>query len=183
VSHFEFITVAISIVLALGVSRLLDVLPLALRSPQRSWIHAGWVVQKFFNHVIWWWGIWLLHQTVWNLALFVLQLVGPVILYLQASALARPSDRLPTSWEARFFEIRVPFFLGNIALVLLTLANSSIFATSQAVPLVPLLTLGALGVAGLATRSIQVHAAIVGLALLVQLVGLGSAAYRLAEGT
>jgi len=186
-SQFEFITIAISIVMALGVSRLLDVLAPSLRPPRRSWIHVGWVVQRLLTHVIWWWGIWFLRDTAWTLPLFAFQLVGPVILYLQATALATPSSDAPMSWESRFFEIRVPFFLGNIALVLLSLATSSLYPTGPGTPvtpvLAPLLILGALHAAGIATRDPRAHLVIVALALVVQLLGLGSAVVNLVTPT
>ncbi|MBW2496917.1 MAG: hypothetical protein JRF61_06550 [Deltaproteobacteria bacterium] len=179
-NQFEFITVAISIVMALGVSRLLDALGPALRPGSRSWIHVGWIAQKFFNHVLWWWTIWYIRDAEWNLGLFVFELVGPVILYLQAAALAAPSEQSPLSWQDRFFEIRVPFFLGNLALVVITLsAPSALFDTAQDVPTAPLVFLGALAIAGLATRNIRAHMLIVAVALGVQFVALGSAVFAI----
>jgi len=174
VTQFEFVLVAISIVMALGVSRLLDVVGPALRRDRRSWIHVGWVVQKFFNHVLWWWSLWLGRESRWNLPLYLFGFGGPVVLYLQAPALATPSEDAPMSWQQRFFEIRVPFFVGNIVLVAITLvAQAAVGGFSAVIP--PVLLLGLLAIVGLATTDIRVHAVIVILALTVQGVGLGGA--------
>jgi len=178
VTQFEFITVAISIVLALGVSRLLDVFGPALRPDQRSWIHFGWVVHKFFNHLLWWWSLWLLRETRWNLGLFMFEMVGPVVLYLQATALATPSERTRASWEDRFFEIRLPFFAGNLVLVLVILGASHAADIAQEAPLIPLALLGTLALAGLATRDARAHALIVAMALSIQVAGLGGAVFE-----
>jgi hypothetical protein len=179
-SQFEFITVAVSIVMALGVSRILDVIAPALRSPQRSWIHIGWVTQKFFNHVFWWWSLWSLRNLEWNLGFFVVELIAPVILYLQATALATPSKVNPDGWETRFFEIRVPFFLGNVGIVLTSFVIASFGGLPNA-PHVLTAILGALALAGLATRQRLAHHLIVGAALLVQLVGFGRAFFEISS--
>jgi hypothetical protein len=178
VTQFEFVLVAISIVMALGVSRRLDVMGPALRSDRRSWIHVGWVVQKFFNHIFWWWSLWLARDTHWNLALYLFAFIGPVVLYLQASAPATPSEDAPMSWQQRFFEIRVLFFVGNLVLVAITLAAGLVFGASFPAALATtVLLLGLFAVVGLATENIQAHGVIVILALLVQAAGFGGALF------
>jgi len=179
-SQFEFISVAVSMVMALGVSRLLDVIAPALRPLRRSWIHVGWVVQKFFNHVFLWWALWIARDSEWNLAYFVANLASPTILYLQAAALATPSEASPNSWEDRFFEIRVPFFLGNLGIVLVTLILSQL-VEAPTESLVVLAILGGLSAAGLATRNVFIHHVIVGAALLLQLLGVGAALFELSS--
>jgi hypothetical protein len=176
VTQFEFVLIAISIVMALGVSRLLDVLGPALRPDRRSWIHVGWVVQKFFNHILWWWSLWLARDAQWNLALYLFGFAGPIVLYLQASALATPSEDAPMSWQQRFFEIRVLFFLGNLGLVAIILAAEATFDGLSAAR-APILLLGLCAIVGLATRDVRVHAGLVALALLVQALGLGGALF------
>ena len=87
-TQFEFFAVAVSIILALGISRLLDgVLP-SLHAARRYWVHFLWVLHKLINHIIWWWGTWSANTFEgWNLAWFVWTLAGPIVLYLQATAL------------------------------------------------------------------------------------------------
>lgn len=57
-TFFEYITVAVSIVLALAVARSIDGLRSALESNRRYWVHFAWVVIKLCNPIIFWWGIW-----------------------------------------------------------------------------------------------------------------------------
>jgi hypothetical protein len=80
------------------------------------------------------------------------------------------------SWQQRFFEIRVPFFIGNLVLVAIALAAQAAFAAfSAGIP--PMLLLGVFAVVGLTTRDVRAHSVIVILALLVQAVGFGGALF------
>ena len=99
-SQFEFFAVAVSIILALGISRLLDgVLP-ALHKPRRYWTHFLWIVQKLLNHILWWWGTWAASSFEdWHLGWFIWTLMGPVVLYLQATALVTTDPNDVESWE------------------------------------------------------------------------------------
>ena len=54
-SHFEFVSVAVSIVLALSAARLLTALPQVLSSGRSYWIHALWCLALLFAHMDFWW--------------------------------------------------------------------------------------------------------------------------------
>jgi len=78
------------------------------------------------------------------------------------------------SWQQRFFEIRVPFFVGNLALVAITLASRAMFSAYSAA-VAPVMLLGLVAIVGLATRDLRAHAVLVVAALLIQAAGLGGA--------
>lgn len=173
-THFEYISVAVSIILALGIARLLDGIGPALRKGQRYWVHVGWMAVKFFNIVIWWWALWTLRGVQWNFVVFVYQLIGPVIIYLQTKSLVTPSQSTPDSWRVRFEEIRVWFFVGNI--VLLSIALVTPLALGSENPqrtVVPVIFLLANSAAGLVFRDGRVQAVVVVLALLGAVGGVG----------
>lgn len=179
-THFEYITIAVSIILALGIAQLLDGVGPALRKEQRYWTHVGWLVQKFFNILLWWWGLWTAREIEWNLGLFLYEICAPVIFYLQAKALVTPS--LPgQSWRDRFYEIRVWFFVGNIALSIITIAGILLFGVTEIatkVPIAALVLLLMLAVVGLLTTSPRVHAVIVTIAITVQALGLAAFSFE-----
>jgi hypothetical protein len=179
VSQFEFFAVAVSIILALGMSRLLDgVLP-SLQISRRYWIHFLWIIQKLFNHILWWWGTWVANEFEnWNLAWFIWTLAGPIVLYLQATALVTTTPRDIESWEEHFFRIRKWFFSGNIALCGVLLLGRIITPLT----LLPSVTIGliallAIALIGIATENRRVHGILVIVALSIQVLGLGSAMF------
>jgi hypothetical protein len=179
-SEFEFFTVAISIILALGIGRLLDGLAPALSIGPRYWIHVGWIVQKLLNHALWWWGVWAARNFEWNLAWFLWSLLGPAVLYLQAAALVTSTPSLVTSWKDRFFQIRPWFFAGNLALCALLLFQRD-FNPEQSV-LDPtgtgLLLLAVIAIIGIMSKNPGVQAVLVICALTVQILGLGAAMFQ-----
>jgi hypothetical protein len=92
---FSYLSVLISIVLALGMTRVLAGVGdmLQARSHRRIyWVHAVWIVNLFFYLVVAWWIFyrWRNQQT-WTFFLFVFVLISPTILYL-ASLLLFPRE-------------------------------------------------------------------------------------------
>ena len=177
--EFEFFTVAISIVLALGIGRLLDGIAPALAANSRYWVHVGWIANKLMNHILWWWGMWAGRDVEWNLAWFVWSLVGPAVLYLQASALVTSDPSHVTSWQARFFEIRPWFFVGNIVICVNLIVTRAFDGNPLIAPVsIGLVLLAAIAVVGLLTESRRIHAVLVVAALTIQIVGLGAAMFQ-----
>ncbi len=178
-SEFEFFTVAISMILALGIGRLLDGVAPAISRERRYWVHVGWIFQKLLNHAMWWWGLWAGRAYEWNLAWFMWSLIGPAVLYLQAAALVTTAPSLVTSWRDRFFEIRPWFFAGNLAICVNLLVVQTRTPDSFVAPVpVGIALLAALAVVGMATKNPRAHAVIVVLALTIQGLGLGAAMFR-----
>jgi hypothetical protein len=92
---FSYLSVLISIVLALGMTRVLAGVGdmLQARSHRRIyWVHAVWIVNLFLYLVVAWWIFyrWRTQQT-WTFFLFVFVLISPTILYL-ASLLFFPRE-------------------------------------------------------------------------------------------
>lgn len=115
---FEYLTAAVSIVLALTVVRLVEGLRPAFDSERRYWIHWGWVVGKIVSCLIFWWSLWGLREGVtWNFPLFAFVFVGPIILYMQASVLVpRDAASIPL-WREHFLGIHRSFYIANALLL------------------------------------------------------------------
>lgn len=92
---FEYLSVLISIILALGMTRVLGGVGemLQARSLRRIyWVHAIWIINLFLYLVIAWWIFYRLrNQQPWTFLLFVFVLISPTILYL-ASLLLFPRE-------------------------------------------------------------------------------------------
>jgi hypothetical protein len=94
-SPFEYLSVLISIVLALGMTRVLAGVGEMLQARARRhvyWVHAIWIVNLFLYLVVAWWIFYRWrNQQPWTFYLFVFVLISPTILFL-ASLLLFPSE-------------------------------------------------------------------------------------------
>ena len=115
---FEFVSVAVSIVLALSAGQILLNLREVFDPNRRYWVHAVWVVQALIIHVLVWWSLWAYRDIQWDLASFVLVLVPAGVLFVMSSALVPNSSSTVTSWEAHFFEVRRWFFAARILFII-----------------------------------------------------------------
>jgi len=92
---FEYLSVLISIILALGMTRVLGGVGEMLQARSRHriyWVHVMWIVNLFLYLVIAWWIFYRWrNQQSWNFYLFVFVLISPTILYL-ASLLLFPRE-------------------------------------------------------------------------------------------
>ena len=115
---FEYLSVAVSIVLSLSAAQILVNLQAVFDPARRYWVHVLWVVIALFVHLLVWWGFWA-YRVVdsWNLATFSLVLLNPGILFVATSTLVLNTSTLHRSWEQHFFDIRRSFFVtfGMIA--------------------------------------------------------------------
>ena len=108
---FEYLSVAVSLVLSLSVARILDNLRSILDSETRSGIHVGWVAIALATHILVWWEFWAFRDaTNWNLVTFVLVLTNPGLLYFSSNALTVRDDGDSGSWQEHFFARRGAFF-------------------------------------------------------------------------
>ena len=94
-NSFEYLAVLTSILLALGMTRVLAGVGemLQARSHRRIyWVHAVWIVNLFLYLVVAWWIFYRWrNQQPWTFFLFVFVLISPTILYL-ASMLLFPRE-------------------------------------------------------------------------------------------
>jgi hypothetical protein len=114
---FEYLSVLISIVLALGMTRVLAGVAemLQQRTCRRIyWVHVIWIVNLFIYLVIAWWIFYRWrNQQEWTFFLFVFVLISPTILYL-ASMLLFPresSDNESIDYKAHFYANHRAFFI------------------------------------------------------------------------
>ena len=92
---FSYLSVLISIILALGMTRVLAGIGEMLQARSRRriyWVHAVWIVNLFLYLVIAWWVFYRWrNQQPWTFFLFVFVLISPTILFL-ASLLLFPRE-------------------------------------------------------------------------------------------
>jgi hypothetical protein len=128
-THFEFISVAVSIVLALSAARLLTALPHVLARGRRYWIHALWSLALLFAHMDFWWTIWSYREIdPWTFTGFAVVMLTPALLFLTASSLVSDSPTTIASWRTHFYARHRVFF-------------SLYFATVCSIPLRQLIVL------------------------------------------
>ena len=81
-THFEFLSVAVSIVLALSAGQLVGNIREVFDPTRRYWVHALWVVALLLLHILNWWVLWGLRDVqAWNLAMFASVLIAPGLLF------------------------------------------------------------------------------------------------------
>src|SRR6267154_41952 len=114
---FSYLSVLISIVLALGMTRVLAGLGDMLQARSRRriyWVHAVWIVNVFLYLVIAWWLFYRWrNQQLWTFFLFVFVLISPTILYL-AAVLLFPREGSPvesTNYKTHFYANHRAFFI------------------------------------------------------------------------
>jgi hypothetical protein len=160
---FEYLAVAVSIVLGLAAARLLDALPHILARGRRYWVHAIFTGLCLANLGNAWWVFWSFHSVAeWTSAEFFLVLLISGLHYSIAALLASSAAADVQSWQEYFSEIRVRFFsLGLFWMVLVSFQNWIILDLSWRHPtrFIELLA-SALMALGIVSASPRVHALI-----------------------
>ncbi len=113
---FEFLSVAASIVLALGLSTLITSIPYVFDARKRDWLHALAFVALVAGHILAWWRIWPLNSVAnWNILGFAILMGTPLSLYLAATALVSNNPNQVESWKKQFSERSRWFFSALVA--------------------------------------------------------------------
>src|SRR5467141_5098277 len=114
---FEYLSVLISIILALGMTRVLAGVGEMLQARSRRriyWVHALWIVNLFLYLVVAWWIFYRWrNQQPWTFFLFLFVLISPTILYL-ASLLLFPREGdvdLAVEYKTHHYANRRAFFI------------------------------------------------------------------------
>ena len=114
---FEYLSVLISIILALGMTRVLGGVGEMLQARSRRhiyWVHAIWIFNLFLWLVVAWWIFYRWRdQQPWTFFLFVFALISPTILYL-ASLLLFPREGdvdLAIDYETHYYANHRAFFI------------------------------------------------------------------------
>ena len=167
---FEYLSVAISIVLALSAAQLLGNLREVFDPAKRYWVHALWVVHMLLIHIILWWAFWTYRGLEsWNLAFFALVLVHPGLYFVCSTALVPTQRSNGTSWEEHFFAVRKWFFVVRGLTAVVTPLRSWLLLGTPILDRLwlPSLLMFIVCVVGVLSASRRVHGALV----LIGLVG------------
>src|SRR5437899_5111474 len=91
---FNFLSVLISVILALGMTRVLAGVGEMLQARARRriyWVHVVWIVNLFLYLVVAWWIFYRWrNQQPWTFFLFIFVLISPTILFLASIVLFPP---------------------------------------------------------------------------------------------
>jgi hypothetical protein len=180
---FEYISVAFSIVLSLGVATLLGALRRIFSRDRRYWVHATWVLTVLLMHAIAWWSLWSFSAVEsWTILTFFLVLLQPGVLFLIASTLVGDEPATTESWHEHFYRVRKWFFSARAVYMVAVIAASwqvldielthpaRLFGASHI----------ALSMVGISTTSERIHALLV---VLEALLTLGAASVIFLEPT
>jgi len=114
---FEYLSVLISIILALGMTRVLAGVGEMLQARSRHriyWVHVIWIVNLFVYLVIAWWIFYRWRdQQPWNFYLFLFVLISPTILYLASLLLFPRESDVDTAidYKAHYYANHRAFFI------------------------------------------------------------------------
>lgn len=140
---FSYLSVLISIVLALGMTRVLAGVGEMLQARSRRriyWVHAVWIVNVFIYLVIAWWVFYRWrYQQPWTFFLFVFVLISPTILYL-ASLLLFPREGAADqsiNYKTHFYANHRAFFIILALYAPVDLADSLLKGVSHFLALGP----------------------------------------------
>lgn len=124
-SIFEFLTVAVSIVLALGLSLLISSIPHVFDRQKRDWLHALIFVLLIVSHIVVWWRVWILNVVPsWNFLQFAILIGSPLSLYLTATALVSSTPDKISDWGSYFASRSRWVFAAFTAVIIFGLLRS-----------------------------------------------------------
>ena len=114
---FNYLSVLISIILALRMTRVLAGVGemLQARTQHRIyWVHVVWLVNLFLYLVVAWWIFYRWrNQQLWTFFLFVFVLISPTLLYLSSLLLFPRESELerPVDYKAHYYANHRAFFI------------------------------------------------------------------------
>jgi hypothetical protein len=113
---FSYLVVLTSIILGLGVTRLVGGLGHLMQTRRRKrpyWVHTLWMMNLLMAMaVVWWMAYRWCSNEHWTFLLFIWLLLLPTILYLISSLLfPDQDDQRITDWEAYFYQNQRDIFL------------------------------------------------------------------------
>jgi hypothetical protein len=162
-SLFEYITVMVSVVLALGIAQILTGLGAFLtvrERPRGYWLHSVWLAFLTLLHVYMWWYFWDLRSNPPKTSLaFIFTLLGPALIYLPTYVMLE--GRFPSDAREHFNRVRRPFFALIVAGTTYQLLNQWVlgYPVPAAFRIGAMLQVGAAAV-GFVTSNQRVHGAI-----------------------
>jgi len=119
VTLFEYAMVLVSIVLALGVTQLLQGASELVRSSRIYLGHAFWVLALLLIHAQLWWAMWDLHDRAsWTFLTFLYLLLGPTLLFFATNLLLPRTATDSMDWMSHFFAVRRWFIVSMAGIVI-----------------------------------------------------------------
>lgn len=115
---YEFLGVAYSMVLALGLAELLSAMPRVMTPARRAGIHLFWVGHMLFMHSYFWWQFWSYKDVTADDVTYlwmVFLLATPALLFVASKVLVSDEADEHRSWKEHFDAKRRAFFGCTIA--------------------------------------------------------------------
>lgn len=162
---FEYLTVAVSLILALGLSKLVSSVPFVFHRERRDWLHILVFVLAISTHIVIWWNIWLLNEIPnWTIFQFAILMASPLSLYLFATALLSPDPSQVSDWKQYLAEHSFLVFASAVAVLFFSLMRNIFIlgADGRVLPTVvfPLILMSTLLFGSFSQRR-SVHASII----------------------
>lgn len=137
-SHFEYLAVFVSIIVSLGLVRLLEGIPVVLIRGRRDGVHVAWVFCILLMHAQIWWVFWTYSMDVsWTYTRFLLILLPMALLYSSAVALVPREAEKIGSWRHYFENTSRRFYLLFAGFLLTVGAANWIILSPSAGSFVP----------------------------------------------
>ncbi|MDJ0655395.1 MAG: hypothetical protein QNJ40_14630 [Xanthomonadales bacterium] len=167
-SLFEFVLVMVSLVIAIGITHLLQAAASIVRHRRElelDWIPLLWMATLFLYSVGYWWSLWDFRDVQWTFPEFFFLLIPPTLLYAAVSLMVSADFTVAGMSMTRSFErVRQPFVATVLVFQLLVTWDGWVFGTEPVwnqlrwlqLTLVILLTAGTVG----AGRRIQAFVAL-----------------------
>ena len=124
-THFEYIAVIVSIILGLGIVRLLGSLEQVF-SQDRYWPHSIWVISIFWMQVQNWWAFWDMRTVSFNVALYAMWIGYASLCYLCTVSLTNRSGS-EVAWREHYYAQRKWLFGVLIPTIIVAIFTSFVF--------------------------------------------------------
>jgi len=163
---FEYMSVAISLIVALTFAEALRGMRSALNPQRRYGPHLAWLLIKLSNPINFWWRLWVLRDFphYWNWGTYLLALIIPGLIYMQVMSLLGDNPNTVSDWRKHFYEQMRWFFGLNalsstaaVILLLTTYMNTSVQADPFS--LIGYTLIGSLSIAACFTENPKFHSA------------------------
>ena len=112
---FEFILVMVSLVLAIGVTHVLQGIVNIVRRREAialEWVRLVWAASLFFASAVYWWSLWDFRLAQWTYGAFFFVLLAPTSLFTAISLLFSPETTSSTTSRYVPFEDIRPLFMA-----------------------------------------------------------------------
>lgn len=133
-SLFEYVTVMVSMILALCLGHILRSVSFLAKSDQEvSYYlpHTVWSALLFISVVNHWWSLWDLRDVDWSYASFLYVLVAPILISFATGLLSPNRTGQPVNFEALYLRVRLSFFSTMIGYGLFMWFDGPLFAQQE----------------------------------------------------